>query len=250
MKYTSIDKVVRGFLLQRRWPIHFYVECIAYAQRCFAELHFDTLKNVRTVPLSLNSYGAAQLPCDYMDYCKIGVMAGNMIRPIYQRQGINRLNNIDQATGQKVPYPSDDSNYMYSSWAKGNFSWFNDRGEFTGRMYGMTATPGAGFKILPERGEIQLEGCAGTNIIVMEYISDGSECDNATMVSPYAISAIEAFMLWKYKENSRSYSPGEREVAKREWIRQHDILRGRLNDLTTEDIKQSYRRHTHGSLKG
>ena len=113
MKYTSIDKIVRGFLLQRRWPVHFYVECIAYAQRCFAELHFDTLKNVRTVPLSLNSYGAAQLPCDYLDYCKIGVMAGNMIRPIYQRQGINRLNNIDQATGQKVPYPSDDSNYIY-----------------------------------------------------------------------------------------------------------------------------------------
>ena len=101
MKYTSIDKIVRGFLLQRRWPVHFYVECIAYAQRCFAELHFYTLKNVRTVPLSLNSYGAAQLPCDYLDYCKIGVMAGNMIRPIYQRQGINRLNNIDQATGKK-----------------------------------------------------------------------------------------------------------------------------------------------------
>jgi hypothetical protein len=67
MQYTTLDKVIRGFLLQKGYPIHFYIDMLAHAYRCFEELHFDTLGNVQTRKIAVNSYKAIPLPCDFMD---------------------------------------------------------------------------------------------------------------------------------------------------------------------------------------
>lgn len=248
MKYTSIDKIVRGVLLQRRWPMHFYVECVAYAQRCFEELHFDTLGNVRTALLPITNYSAAVLPCDYLDYCKIGIVCNQQIRPLSAGSGYNRLNNFD-AVGNKIPYPSDDD-YLSGLFGFGYYTWFNDKMEATGGNYGSKGNLTQTFKVIKERNEIQLNNCLDATDVILEYISDGSECDNATKITPYAKATIEAYILWKYKENSRSYSEYERERAKQEYINQHRMLRGRQSKLTASDIKAIFRRNAHGSIKG
>lgn len=95
MKYTSLDKVVKGYLLQRGYPIHFYIDFLVYAQRGFEEISFDTIGNIQTKKLPINSYNAVTLPDDYMDWIKVGITNGQFIRPLVNRQGMNRLNNYD-----------------------------------------------------------------------------------------------------------------------------------------------------------
>lgn len=243
MKFTSLDKIVRGVLLQKRWPIHFYIECLVHAQRCLEEISFDSLGNVRTVKLDINEYGAATLPCDYMDFCKIGIPNGQKVIPLSQNSGITRLNNYD-ASGNKVLFPTNNSSNTSS------FVWFNDNLEQTGRFYGYAGNAGQSFKILKERNEIQVDNALAANSIILEYISDGSESDNATKINPYAKSTIESYIFWKYKENSRSVGEGERQRARHSFDHDHKILRARLNPLTITDIKTIFRRHTHGSIKG
>lgn len=246
MRYTSLDTIVRGFLLQKGYTMHFYIDCLAHAARCFEELHFDTLHNVRTVELPVNSYNAVPLPCDYMDFIKVGVRNGQYIIPLSQRESINNLNNFD-SNGNKIPWV--DSGLTYGPFLAWSPTAINDKGEYVGKQYGLTGQNTYTFRIITARKEIQLDDGSGIEKIILEYISDGNESDNATMVSLYAKSTIEAYINWKIKEGSRAYNEGDRMRSQREFDHQHRILRGRLNSMTITDIKKIMEKNTHGSIK-
>lgn len=331
--YTNLDKIVKGYLLQRRLPIHWYIDFLIYAQRCFEEITFDTIGNVRVQRLPINELGAATLPADFMDWTKVGVQNGQFIKPLFQRNGINRLKNYENfgviatlgiplggslytdgtynnvplingsgtgatanivvagaqvtvctlvnpginyavgdilsalntdlgSTGSGFSIPvatitqTNQTTFPDAVGAFGNiYGWwgytihYNDKLEFTGRMYGAAIDRTDSFKIIPERNEIQLHQNLCATEIILEYISDGSEIDNATQVNPYAKATIEAYINWKYKENNRSYGEGERQRAQMQFDHQQRILRGRTNHITIADIKSIIYRNTLGSPK-
>ena len=253
MKYTSIDTIVRGWLLRKRWPMHFYIESIANASRCIEELNFDTMGIIRTVKIPINSHFAAPLPCDYLDFCKVGIARGQFVMPLSQRSGMNRLGNFDEQTGEQIPYSNEDQSegsFQHGyGFGFGNFTWFNDNHEAMGRNYGSPGNQTATFKVLIERNEIQLDNSIDATHIILEYMSDGSECDGYTKIHPYAKKTIESFMDWMHKENSRSYGDSQRQIARRVFEHDHKILRARLSPLTPTDIKTMFRRRTHGSIK-
>ncbi len=333
MTYTTLDKIIKGYLLQRRYPIHFYVDFLIYAQRCFEELHMDVIGNIRTLKLAIDTdtYSVA-LPTDFMDWIKVGVPNGQFVIPLIQRKGIARLSNyendrliatfgtvdsgesytdgsysdvpltggtgsgatadIDISTASSVQtitvtlaepgtrYTAGDVLSASASDMGGTGSGFsvpvatvtstsrttfgdlnaadfwygydinyNDRMEYTGRNYGAAPNRSDSFNLIRERNEIQLHQNIQATDIILEYISDGSEVDNATQVTPYAKSTFEAYINWKLKENGRSYGEGERMRAQRQYEHQHTILRGRMNDMTVHDFKASIYRHSIGAPK-
>jgi hypothetical protein len=258
VQYTSLDTIITGLLLQRRYPIHFYAEFLIHAYRIYEEEHFDTLKNVRTAVLQINSYYAAELPCDFMDWVRIGYQNGPFVKPMVQRPGFNRRNNFDTTTGDKIPYPEpavdEFANTFIGSSIFGwnNFVTYNDKMENTGRLYGSGKNRFDTFSVIAGptgKNQIQFDNNVGATCIVMDYISDGTEIDNATMINPYAKAAIEAGIIWKMKANTRTYSQGEVMQAQREFDHQTTILRGRMNDLTMDDLRAIIQRRTQGSLK-
>jgi hypothetical protein len=328
MKYSSLDTIVKGYLLQKRYPMHFYIDFLIYAARCFEELHMDTIGNIRTVRLPVNDYFAVRLPDDYIDWTKVGIESGQFIKPLIQREGMNRRNNYttqgiiatlgtptgtgtdgtyavsltggfgtgatasitksgttitstltaggqDYAVGDtltatitggsisvpvatitdsgKIPFGSEFNsdmiqNYFYTTFA-GYYLNYNDHLEYTGRSYGLRVDRSDSFKVLPERNEIQLHNSIDADYIVLEYLSDGSEIDNVTQITPYAKSTIEAFINWKIKENGRSYGEGERQRAEILFTKEHKRLRARMSDLTLNDIKASIYKNSSGAPK-
>jgi hypothetical protein len=245
MGYTTLDKIIKGYLLQKGYSMHWYVDFLIYTARCFQELHYDTLRNVRTVKLPVNDYNAVILPSDFLDYARIGIPDGQYVRPLVNRPGLNSVPNTD-SDGTRSVYEDPEYGFAFS-WA--DTIYYNDKGEHTGRHYGLRDYGVETFKIVKERGEIVLDKNVDANNIILEYITDGTEVDNATKIDPYAIATIEAFINWKLKENSRAYNEGERIRAQREFDHQHEILRARKNPLTLADIKSAINRNTHGSIK-
>lgn len=251
MKWTNLDTIVKGLLISRGYPIHYYMPFLYQASRAYEELSFDSLRNIKTLKIPINSYGAIPLPCDFMDWVKVGIPNGQFVRPLSSRQGINRLNSFDDG-GNKVAYGEDTSTTIFDSiFFNGYQQYYNQNGEFTGRMFGVgSGNDSNTFRYVPEREEIQLhENIAATDVI-LQYISDGSDADNATMITPYAKSTIEGYIIWKMKEASRTYNMGERAEAKKQYEVQHQFLRGRLFGLTKDSIYSTLRKHTHGSIKG
>jgi hypothetical protein len=233
--------------------MHYYIQALKSASDCLRELTFDSLQNVNTVPLPISASGAADLPCDYVDFVKVGVPYSQYVRPLVQKDSINRLQNKD-SSGTPIPYSNAiDITYGDTVSVPPFFEsdYINDNGEPLGRLFGFNAGwIQDGFKILRERGQIQVDQQLCATSIYLEYISDGQCSDNATKVHPYAQKTIEAYILWQFKKHSSAYGLQERKIAKDEFSDERRLLRARMNGLTAQDIKRIVRKSYSATIKG
>lgn len=76
---------------------------------------------------------------------------------------------------------------------------------------------------------------------VVEFITNGLECNAATKIHPYAQRTIETYIEWKSSQNRNN----PRSPEGIDFANAHDILRGRLNDLTPELMEMIAERRTH-----
>lgn len=239
--------------MQAGYSLHWYLQALKSASDCLRELTFDTLQNVNTVNLPISASGAADLPCDYVDFVKVGVPYSQYVRPLVQKDSINRKQNLD-SSGNPIPYSNAiDITYGDTVSVPPFFEsdYFNDNYEPLGRWFGFNAGwIQDGFKILRERGQIQVDQQLCATSIYLEYISDGQSSDNATKVHPYAQKTIETYILWQFKQHSRAYGSQERRLAQDEFSSQRRILRARLNGLTAQDIKRIVRKSYSATIKG
>lgn len=247
MRFTTLDKIIRRNLLAKRLPLHYYIEFLVHASTCLRELTFDSLKIINTVELTLNDYYAADLPCDYVDWTKVGLKMGQFVQPITQRDSINRLRKQD-SQGNYITYQDPASFNMDFPFWPGYWMFQNidDLGENLGRLYGFnTGLVPDGFKILKERSQIQFLETSRDTTYVLEYISDGQTSDNASQVDQYAWMAIEAYINWKRTPNAdNDHSP---EAYNYKNCRR--ALRARMSEVTLYDIRQILFRNYRASIK-
>jgi len=247
MKFVSLDHIAKSVINQKGYTMHWYFEYLKHGADCLRELHFDVLRNVRAKKIPVNSYKSIPLPCDYVDWVKVGIGNGQMITPLVQHTGINRLTKIDDS-GNKTLYGTTGTDWL-GYWGNA-CNWYfntNDYGEFLGGYYNYRQSAAAdGFRVLRDRSEIQLSELLMADFIILEYISNGAESDAATMVDPYAQAAIEAYIHWKSnKQVMNNWFSPEGQMYKR----QVEILRARKNDLSVDDIKRIINRERHGAPK-
>ncbi len=252
MRLITLNGITRSVLLQKKLPIHYYGRFLKFASDCIRELIFDTLQITNTVRLPLNDFYEAEIPPDYVDFCKVGIQAGQFSRPLVSRHTINNLANFNTTDGSQINYPNlenetDDSFPGYFQWWGINI---NSNGENTGGYYGL----GAGsepdtFKIIEQRNVIQVNENLGVDKIVLEYISDGTYSNAATKITPYAQKTIETYIDWQYKEHSKSFGAYDADKAKAIFYRELEILRARKNILTPELVERIINRNRKASLK-
>lgn len=247
MRFTTVDKIVRRNLLAHRLPIHFYIENLVHVTSCLRELSFDSLLLINTVELPVNDYFAVDLPCDLVDWVCCGVKRGQFIQPITQRDSINPLHAYNFQGAITTYSEPDTNNFDFPFWPGfWMFQNVDDLGENTGRFYGYN--PGLvpnGFKYLPERNQIQLTESFNTDTMVLKYISDGQNADNATQVDYYAQNAIDAYVNWKRSKNADI----EKSLEGAAYYNQRRILRARKNSLTPWDIRQILFKNYRASIK-
>jgi hypothetical protein len=185
-----------------------------------------------------------------VDFIKVGIPYSQYVRPLVQKDSINRKQNVD-TSGNPIDYadiPDTDGVYVASFFQS---DYINDNGQPMGRLFGFNAGwIQDGFKVIRERGQIQVDQNLCSSTLYLEYISDGQCADNATKVHPYAQKTIESYIIWQFKQHSRAYGSQERKLAQNEFSDQRRILRARLNDLTASDIKRIVRKGYSATIKG
>lgn len=246
MTYTSLNHIVKSVLNQKGYPIHFYFQYLKHATDCLRELHFDSLRVVQTKKLPVDpDTKAVVLPCDYVDKIKVGVISGQRVIPLVQNDAINRLNNYDDAGNAIAWGTSEDDRAIWRLTSYDTVQ--NEFGEHLGRDFGYKdANMGDGYKILRERGELQLSEFITAEYVILEYISDGTGLtDAATKVDPYAQKTIEAYIKWQGSPNRDNPMSPEAEY----YHQQHRVLRARKNPLTKADIIRIQNRERQGGPK-
>ena len=251
MRLTTLNGVANSSLLLHGKSRHYYYRFLKYSADCVQELIFDTLQITNTVRLDLNEFFEAEIPADYVDFVSIGVQAGQFTRPLVHKDTLARLPNLDTATGDQIQYPNsaeetDDWTDLFQWWGIN----INSHGENTGAYYGL----GAGsepdtYNIIPEQNIIKFNRNIGFSQVVLRYISDGTYANAATQIPIYAKKCVETYNDWQYKEFSKSFGAYDCERAKAIFIREHEKLRARKNEMTPENLHRIINRNRKASLK-
>lgn len=239
MQYSCLDKIVKGVLLQKGLPMHWYLQCLLYARNALRESAFDELKIVNTVLLDVVVPGFyAELPPDFVDETLVAVRVGQKLRPLVPVQNLNPLHAYDSQGAITNYYDlNSDSTEIVYTYPFGIFwgtTLIDDYGENIGRLYGW----GAGnevdtYEIVRARCQIQLNENICWDKIVLQYISNGMCSDAATQVDPYAEQTITDYIFWHLKRCNRNYSMGECQYEESQYWRSRKILRARKDELNT-----------------
>lgn len=243
MRHVTLDQITRSSLLRRGLPIHWYIQFLKQAADCLRELTFDTLQVVNSKLLPVSETGTIKLPCDYVDWVRVGAGCSQILYPLSNYPELKRLPNLDENEFE-IPYTVKFGEVYYAA----DYWWenINIHGEDIGRRFGqkVSAYPN-GFMEIRERDIIQLSEAFCGKTVTLEYIGDGSGCDAATRIHPYAQSTIEAYIDWQTSTNRASnFSPeGQR------YHRSAERLRGRLNPLSAQDLIDIIEGSRHMAIK-
>lgn len=258
MVWYSLHSIVRNVLMRRGYTIHYYIDFLVSGKDCLRQMALDSMPIINTKLLAVNQdTNAAPLPADYQDYTKIGVRVGQWIKPLVERDSINRMtynvNGVSQMYQGITDIPTISNNIFPVE--QSLISWdtvtWDSYGEYVGRNYGMS---GAGsesdtFKVIPERNEIQLDERMSVQAIYIEYISDGMDSDAASKINAYAVDVIEAYIIWQFKEQNSYYNDGERMRAYDEYARQYSIYLARKSSITVTKLRALVNKNYKGSPK-
>lgn len=252
MTVVSLDKIVRNILMRRSYPLHYYITFLVYAKDGLATLAKD--ENIiagRYKVLTLNDNHAIEIPNDYLDYTKVSMMNGQYLQPLVEDNSLNLVPNFD-STFEIQPYNEgvatdagsvQHTGYLSPYWWTMNW---NAYGENTGRQFGGVSAMSDTFRVNKARNEIKINEDLDITQVCLEYVSNGMDADSATQIDWYAKDCLEAYCMWQFKENNRTYSTSEAEIAKQEYIAQRLILRAELSDLTIDKLKRIVQGNTKG----
>lgn len=243
--------ITRRSLLEKGLPLHYYLEIMLHQSACIRDLAKDTLQIVNTCPLAVNSYGAADLPTDFMDEIAVCLPVAGELSAIPRKSNLNPLRNVE-TDGSFVPYTLQNEDSSQTGSFPGTpigWYWFwnvNDFGEPTGRYFGLNGGAGYGYEIFGERRQIQFsEGFIGTSNLVFMYISNGQHVDNATQVDWRAHRCIQTYSDWQSSPNAAMKDAPEA----RTFYAEKRLLRAEMNDLTIADIKNILRSSYTATIK-
>lgn len=248
MTTISLDQIVKNILLKRRYSIHWYLDYLIPAKDCLRELSFDLPINpVQYKVLALNENHAIVIPDDYVDYVGVYARRGQFLVPLVPDDSLNLVPNFDStftiqpySAGIATNTQAENQDLIYfgglsAYWWMVNWDSF---GENIGRQFGGIGNYSDTFRENKRRNEIKINEDLSISHVVLEYIGNGLDVDSASKINAYCQASIEAYCLWTFKENNRTYGAGETQMAKRDYEQQVDILRARLSDLTIDKWKR------------
>lgn len=231
--------------MERGYSIHFYIDTVLLGASCLRELAKDTLAVVNTVKIPVNSYNAFDMPADFVDEIAVGIPVGNFIKPLSKKDSISPLRN--SSAGEFVPYTENSEPQEVAFGFPATWFWnVSDHGEPTGRFFGAGGGASSGYKKLPERRQFQLTENLDISYVVLMYISDGQQADNASQVDTRAVRAIHSYIDWQRSPNASYKDSGEA----RTYYNERRLLRSAISDLTIDDIKDTIHKNTRATPKG
>lgn len=208
----------------------------------YAELQLnDTIRNIKTVVMTVNDANIADFPRDYVDYVAIAVAFGGRMYPLVMNRNI--ILPTVESCGEFSRVTDTITNEQFDERTK---DWFTNPSLTSYTVGG--AFSDAYYRIDHAGGRIVFltTGFAGLEI-VMEYKSLGISDD--TVIPRDAVPALRSYVKWVLNDSDRSMSETRIEVSRREWLRERDKLYARNHSFTANEFLDLMKSHIHRGVK-
>lgn len=251
--YATVDQVVRSTMASlQQDTMHNYKLFLHYAIEGLEEFNFDQAQEVKTVRLKPTDWNAIKLPSDYVDWVKIGVQNQDQVTEFDRDENIALYFNETEC-GDPIAHTKIDCNNDLPGATSGlesmygntySFSnYINESGEHEGKLYGYGKDKSNGrFKVNRERGEIQINASNISDYYYLEYISNGFNPSENTVLNQYAKKLIKLYIIWQYHEyNSEKYLKNSASRHEDLYYTERTKVSGRIYGLSANEILKSAR---------
>ena len=236
--FVTIDSIVRSALMDINESLHRYEQFKHFAIEGYRDFHFDLSQEIKTAYLPLTPWKALELPIDYVDFVMIGV---NMNGDIRVFTNDDRIALPDEAIIDGDPDAATEEGDLplETTGQRVHFYNVNSRGEDAGQLYGLLVkNNGVGYwKMNPERREIQFSPHVNANTtIYLEYISDGINPCEKTVVNIYAAKLIKLYIHWQRHSFAKSSTHADKREAKDNYWNEFYKVQNRIQKITAADV--------------
>ena len=265
---VSVDQIVNDFMLTLDGDDYANnangVLVRNYALRGIREMNFDIQKKIKSLKLEINEDNdTVELPDDFVDYTKIGVVGGDGLIYVFgeNKNQAAPMKYKTDAAGNPIDSDSDgvydrvdakedaagrafDSNY--ESYMFRNFLYEGN----IGRAYGIGGGQYSGeFRINYEQNRIELYSTSGYDEVVVEYIADEARSTNPS-IHVYAENALRSYIYYRLVERKANVPMVEKSRARQEYYNERRLANARLKSFTKEEALKTIRKNYKQSPKG
>jgi hypothetical protein len=246
-QYVSLDDVVNNFLLmysgnhslvnnEERYKIIFH------AKRAIQELNYDAFKEIKVLELSVADSLRYVLPSDYVNWVRISLYKNGLLRPLTENIQIMSSNAYLQdqqgdilfdQNGNVLRPQYSDIDYQRITGTKKSI-YLNQGNQFNGQLgwyfegmwyfsysrgasYGLnteTANANPTFKIDKKAGVINFDSSMAGEICILEYISDGMEGGDNSLITVNKLFEQYLYAAIKYEILNSKFGVQEYIVAR------------------------------------
>ena len=203
---------------------------MSWAIMGYRQLQLKAYKQVKSENLPVSEINTVTLPSDYVGYVKVGVQIGDKIVQFSNNNNIATVFSLD-ADGNEVAngYVAEDfvlngintNNYLATQF------WTNTFGMLPIRDF---------FKIDLPNNRIVLSAPSQFKTIYLEYITDGLDCIDETIVHPMAYEVIRCYVHLQRFNFARSGSNADRQYFSLKYQTAINAFREGTMDSNVQDI--------------
>lgn len=214
------------------------------------ELHLDVNGVVKIVELCINDNDTVDLPNDFINYTRIGMIGGD--GRVYAMARDNQINLAPNCgvQGRNLQNQGDWLNPYIGAPYSGFFYGVNG---FTGGIFGAGGgSNGFGFYRLDKKtnqlwlgGLNMFSNCS----IILEYIGDIDAEDGDFVVNPFVIQTIKDWISWRYCFNDRNTSASEKMYKQKIYANSLRIAKSRYGSSTPEEWATELRKTNSATVR-
>ena len=267
--YVTIEDIVNNFLVAyvgdgKLIPNVKRTDVIFHAKRGLQEFSYDTLKSIKSQELTIPPSLSLIIPQDYVNYVKLSYVDSVGIKhiiypttltsnpftvPVQDVDGVPMQDNLGANTeGTSLTNERWDDNNLFRTNLNNQESLYYDYGNWYmwryGRRYGLapeTAQSNGWFTIDEREGKFSFSSNLASQLIILEYISDGLSSDLDTKVPKMAEEAMYmhiAYSILAGRSGVQEYVVRRYKIDRRAALRNAKI---RLSNIKLEEFTQIMR---------
>lgn len=238
-----------------------------HALRGIREMGFDMSKKIRSLKLTVSATNTIELPDDFVDWSKVGVVGSDgIVYVLGENKNVNYSQAYEDGSGNKVgtaaeaydsdgdgvydridskgatnsgsPAASDDITQGFDSYIFRNYVYGATNGLYGiggGHYYG-------NFRVNLDQNRIELETNQDIGEAVIEYVADEARSKNPS-VHVYLEEALMSYMYYKIIERKASVPANEKARARQEYYNERRKANARIKSFTKEEALKTIRKN-------
>lgn len=249
-QFIEIDECINGYIDEAQLSIHNYFRLWQMAFRIMTDLGLSFFYQIKSVKLPINPNFTVDLPSDYLNYSKVGVL--NDIGEVIPLRYNDKLTTYAEFSDDRLQKTQD--NTLFNFFLFNTPIWYNFwTGNSFSTLYGMpSGAPFVGnFKIDNNAGLILLNETFTYPYIILEYISSPQQGQQYYVPIQFK-EAMIAGLAWldiRSLPSSRRGSLGDKRDRRHEFYNQRRLAWATYRPLHLQEAYEWNLQNTRLTVK-